>query len=412
MSDSVPLDGSEVDVGDPAVRRGPPLRHGPPATQARWRDVPPARSLPQRGSMPTQPRTPIRGPPPQSHAPPVSRGPPPRDSVRAYQPGVEDTGVWVVGEGARTPMRFRERVIAQFRSPQNVGYLRALFAKRVFAGHLRDFALSTLEDAVWAYSEGEGRAYDVLLSDPIAQRGRDSRSVSLWSELRRLNRAFYEDRMAFLREQYHIINPQVPRDGVSEDEESYAMRMFISDSLRPPGLEHLNTPGPLYALREDQSTWVPQQVPAGHREGFQGGQSQPAAAVDNEVYPYGQEDAPWSGGDPNRTPEQAMAEYWGDNKTVSQTMTGAPETMGQAYGDQYAWGDSWQENGGTRFMRYESVPFWQKGGREGIDYDIEENLGTSARELDNHVRRWDMDAVRDPRGQDTRRYGPRTGHVV
>ena len=107
-----------------------------------------------------------------------------------------------------------------------------------------------------------------------------------------------------------------------------------------------------------------------------------------------------------------MAEYWGDGWTVSETQTGAPETMGQAYGSRYAWGNSWQENGGTRFMRYESIPFWQRGGREGYEYDIEETLGTAARELDGPVRRWDMDRVRNPRGQEYRRHGPRTGPVA
>lgn len=326
-------------------------------------------------------------------------------AIATYEPGVPDTGWWAGREAARTPMRFRERVIFQFRSPQNVTYLASLFAKRVPRGPLRTFALATLHDAVIGYSEGEGRAYEVLLSDPVAQRGASNRSAGIWGEVRRLNRAFYEDRLALLRDQAHIIERRAPRDGVSEDEEPYHMRMFIADSLRPPGLEHFNTPGPLYALREDQSTWSP--IERGRRESFAA-----ARRADNDVFLYGEDDAPWDVGDPNRTPEQAVAEYWGDGWTATETMTGAPETMGQAYGAAYAWGDTWQENGGTRFMRYETIPFWQFGGREGYEYDIEENLGTAARELDNHVRRWDMDRVRHPRGQEYRRYGPRTGHVV
>jgi hypothetical protein len=127
---------------------------------------------------------------------------------------------------------------------------------------------------------------------------------------------------------------------------------------------------------------------------------------------YDEEDGPWDAGDPNRTPEQAVAEYWGDGKVPTETSIGAPETVGVAYGNLYAWGDSWQDNGGTRFMRYTSPPFWQKGGREGYDYDIEENLGTAGRELDNHVRRWPLDRIRDHRGEEYRRYGPRTGPFV
>ena len=236
------------------------------------------------------------------------------------------------------------------------------------------------------------------------------------------------------------------------------MRMFISDSLRPPGLEHLNTPGPLYALREDQSTWVPRQragpsappalaypptrtqpwrftekfgspappprAPASRAQSSapsgvltasagrvppQGGARRDETPV---AYPYDETDDAWSEGRANRTPEQAMAEYWGDGWVVSQTATGSPEAMGQAYGSAYAWGDTWKENGGNRYMRYESIPFWQQGGREGYDYDIEETLGTAGRELDAHVRRWDMDRVRNERGQNYRRFGPRSGPIV
>jgi hypothetical protein len=57
-------------------------------------------------------------------------------------------------------------------------------------------------------------------------------------------------------------------------------------------------------------------------------------------------------------------------------------------------------------------PFWQKGGHEGYDYDIEENLGTQMRESDNHVRRWDLDRMRQPQGQQYRTYGPRSGPIV
>lgn len=323
-------------------------------------------------------------------------------------------GQWAGREAARTPRRFRERVLAAFVAPANLEYLRGLLGSRVPRGALRDFALETLHDAVLSFAEGEGRGFDTLNSDPVAQRGSARRAVGLWDEVRRLNRAFFEDRLALLRDQAHIIDRRAPRDGVSEDEEQYHMRMFISDSLRPPGLEHLNTPGPLYALREDQSTWEPRGGRGAPKEGFAGRRSAPGApaGVGADVFLYGEDDAPWSAGDPNRTPEQALAEYWGDGWTVSETQTGAPETMGQAYGSDYAWGTSWKENGGSRFMRYETTPFWQKGGREGYDYDIEETLGTQARELDAHVRRWDMDRVRNPRGQEYRRYGPRSGHVV
>lgn len=302
---------------------------------------------------------------------------------------------WPDREVARTPVRFRDRIVAQFRSQDNVNYLRALFSRRIPAGALRAFALSTLLEAVITFSSGEGRAYDIIGSDPIAQRGDLRPAVSLWAEVRRLNRAFYEDRLAVVRNNAHHLDGAAPRDGIAADDEPYHIRMFVADSLRPPGLEHLNTPGPLYQIREDQSTWTPGQRAV--RE----------STDDPDVFLYGTEDAPWSSGNPNRTPEAALAEYWGDGWTSSETAIGAPETGGHAYGDMSAWGSTWQENGGSRFMRREQVPFWQKGGRGGYDDDIEETLGTASREMDGHVRRWNMDRVRHPRGQEYRHYGSR-----
>lgn len=285
---------------------------------------------------------------------------------------------------ARNPLRFRDRVLAVFRSPQNLSYLYDLFAGRVPAGPLRDFACTTLEGALFEYASGDGRALEVLASDPLAQRGALRPAVGLWDEVRRLNRAFYEDRLALLQEQATIIERHD-----CEDDEPYHMRMFVSDSLRPPGLEHLNSAGPLYALREDQA--------ARRHEQF----------VADDIFLYGEGDAPWSRGDPNRSSEQALAEYWGDGLVATDLVPESREGP-QAYGDAYAW----RENGGTRFMRRESIPFWQQGGREGYDRDIEDTLGTAGRELDGHVRRWDMDRVRKPRGQEYRRFGPRSGHVV
>jgi len=295
----------------------------------------------------------------------------------------------------RQSNRFKQRVVLQFRSPENVRYLCSLISDRLPRGEIRDFALKTLHSDILDFSRSDGRIYDLLDSDSLAQRGAARGAVSLWGEVRRINLAFYEDRLAFfntLQNTPRNVKSNTPlHDGIYDDDEQFHMRMFIADSLRPPGLEHLNTPGPLYELREDQSTWIPEQK-------------------DDFLIPV--EDAPWRPGNANRTPEEAQAEYWGDNWAATETTIGAPELTGVAYGDQYGWGNSWKENGGTRFMRYETIPFWQKGGREGYDYDIEETLGTASRELDGHVRRWDMDRVRKPRGKEYRRYGPRSGYIV
>jgi hypothetical protein len=289
-------------------------------------------------------------------------------------------------EAARTPPRFRAQVVALFRSPQNARYLRELFERTAPAGPPRAYMRATLHDALFEFSSGAGRALDIVSSDPVAVRGAARPATDLWAEVRRLNRAFHEDRMAFLREQAHMFEgrAQAPRPG-GDDSEPYHVRMFEADSLRPPGLEHLNSPGPLHALLEDQLG----------------------------------EDAAWSRGDHGRTAEQAMAEYWGDGRVESSAVGAHSHVcprahVGAAYGGANTWGDAWKENGGTRFMRREKIPFWQRGGREGYDHDVEETLGSGDRELGGQVRRWDMDRVRKPRAvaQEYRRYGARTGHAT
>jgi hypothetical protein len=270
-------------------------------------------------------------------------------------------------DAPRAPTRFRDRVVAQFRSPANLAYLRDLFAGRVPAGPPRAFVLATLPDAAHEFSSASGRALEVLASDPEARRGALRPAVDLWGEVRRLNRAFYEDRLAVVREQAHNIDRRPgPRDSLADDDEPYHVRMFTADSLRPPGLERLNGVSPLHdatVQRRDK---------------------------DHDEFLYGEDDAPWSAGNAGRTPEQAIAEYWGEGATASGGGA-APGTKPE-----------------KRFMRYESSPFWQRGGREGYDFDIEDTLGVSGRELDGQVRRWDMARPRNPRAQEYRRYGART----
>ena len=328
-------------------------------------------------------------------------------------------------EVARTPARFRDRVVAQFRSPQNLEYLRALFARQFPAG-LRPPALAALHGSALEFSSGTGRALDALASDPAAQRGGLRPAVGLWDEVRRLNRIFYEDRLEF-----HTSRGE---DGGGEDggedgggeDEPYHIRMFNADSLRPPGLEHLNGPGPFYALLEDQVAGAGREPfkagrepPRMGREPFKAGREAPRAGreapranVDDDgdlssMYALG-DDAAWERGSADRTSDQAIAEYWGDSQAATGTESSRPGGQtGHAYGDATAWGDAWRENGGTRLMRYESIPFWQKGGRQGYDSDIEDTLGSAGRELGSHVRRWNMDRVREPRGQEYRLYGAR-----
>jgi hypothetical protein len=388
-------------------------------------------------------------------------------------------------EAARTPMRFRDRVVLAFRAPANIDYLRGLFARRVPPGPMRDFALDTLADSVYDYSNNFGRALEVLADDPYDRRGGVRPAVSLWGEVRRLNRVYYQERLDFLREHAALLervpmagmHPEGLRDGISEDDEPYHYRMFTEDSLRPDGWAHLNGAGPLYAILEDQAR-NPNSRPdprapgpdpratgrpaprtearpgmlregfAGRpdpragarpgmlREGFAGGVSNwpgsgPAPAPPpggwghgflgepkpepplwvpafTESFLLGSPDAPWSDGNPLRTPEQAVFEYWGDD---GKSATEDGVAWEGSYGDDSSWGN-WGGSTGTRYMRYDRPPFWQKGGHDGYELDIDETLGVLMRETDNPVRRWDLARLRDPRGQEYRRYGARTGHMT
>ena len=339
--------------------------------------------------------------------------------------GARSLGGWN-DQAARTALRPRERLINLFRAPQNLEYLRALFTRQVPPGRMRDFVLNTLEDSVYAFEKGE----DLIYSDPIAQRGDARAAASLWAELRRINRAYYENRMQLLRDQSALITG-VTTDGQWDDNESYHYRMFTADSLHPPGMEHLNGTGPLYAIREEQvvaaapGSTLPAALrrPGGERENFSSaaynrelgrrGGSDPRTSTNPAPLPedpgVDPDDWGWDNGRPNRTAEQAVAEYWGEDRVESSTL-GATETGGESYLDRYGQGTHWRENGGTRFQRYPTIPIWQNLSR-GRDYDrdIDETLGTGNREMDNQIRRWDMDRVRQPRGEEYRRYGPRSG---
>ena len=384
---------------------------------------------------------------------------PPLESVAgvAAQAFAEELGGWD-SRGARTPARVRERLIEMFRAPRNIEYLRGVLAKAVPPGALRSFALDTLEDSVYSFEKIE----DLIYSDPIAQRGDLRPAANLWGELSRINRAFYEYRMQFLSDKASLVTGRTG-DGQWDDDEDYLTRMLTADSIRPPGLESLNANGPLFGILEDQTAVARPQWPPGaryarapgvaprpsgaappprfaFRETFAAGpraaaprgdaprfltsaqqlrqglaqsrtstRSSDLAAVDPAVDP---DDAGWDPGNPNRTPEQAVAEYWGEDHVESSAL-GAAEIGGETNGERYAQGPLWRENGGTRFMRYEGIPFWQNlsRGRE-YDRDIEETLGTGSREQGAHVRRWDTERMRNPRGEEYRRYGARNGSTV
>ena len=351
----------------------------------------------------------------------------------------------IQSETVRNPLRFQQRLLNQFNSQENYNYLFNLFEKTT-TGSNKDFLLKTLWTDIQMFVAGDGPFYDFTDSDNVANRISLRSAIDLWSEIRRLNLIFYNMKMEYLTknnnglsipaprqnnmkyqqrkpEDYQNLTPAI-RDGISEDNEDFAMRMFISDSLQPPGMEYANGPGPNYELLEDQSTWIrtmPIEPNNGPLSGFDNKNSfvnknstqQNASGfakedISSDVY----DDIPWSVGNPNRSAEQAIAEYWGDNHVSSDTIIGSTKFAGIKNGDIFAWGPNWKKNGGSSFMRYPTIPFWQQGGREGIDYDIDENLGVGIFDSDTHIRGWDMDKLTKPKGQNYPFYGIRSGPVV
>jgi hypothetical protein len=310
----------------------------------------------------------------------------------ALPPGTYDLGAADL-LSARVSESPRERILSTFRSPQNIAYLKDLFERQLSGSNnlkLREFAVSTLEDAVYSYESGE----DILYSDSLAQRGKRKQTTSFWGEVRRLNLAFFEYRTQFLQDKASLISGHNTENFGHLDDEPYHLRMFTEDSLRPPGLKHLNGEGPLHGILETQTVDSREDALIsssmyGRREGF----SSTGANTENSA-PVGEagtdpEDWCWDKGNPDRTPEQAISSYWGEGSVDSSTLGG------NLHIDRYGRGNSWQENGGTRAMRYPTIPVWQKSGRRNYDQDIEETLGAGTRESSNHVRRWDISSVRD-----------------
>ena len=291
-------------------------------------------------------------------------------------PGVETTGNRQRA-GACTP----EELVKMFRSQRNTAYLHDLFSRRVPPGPLQAFALGTLKESIRTFSEKESLVY----SDPaIPQRNGDPPAAGIWAKLRRLNSNFYEYSMAFLQDYKSAISGRSDDGSLysRDDDEQHHHQMFIADSLRPPGLEHLNGPGPLHSFSKGGSTPI---QPGAEAPGY-------GIGGDPGVDP---EDWAWDEGNPDRTYEQAIAEYWGGDHAAS--TLGADET---AVGEAYKSRDGWRsDDGRTRYMRYTEIPIWQKAGRErNYDRDIEETLGPGGREHEGHVRGWDISRMYNNHG--------------
>ena len=79
------------------------------------------------------------------------------------------------------PPSFRERVLHEFRSPQNVQYV---------TNAAQRFKLpvgNDLAGRMYRFSTTYGQGGVMVDSDPLAQRGTSARGANLWAELKRMN---------------------------------------------------------------------------------------------------------------------------------------------------------------------------------------------------------------------------------
>ena len=258
----------------------------------------------------------------------------------------------------RHPTSFRERVLAEFRSPRNVDHI-VQAIRRVFPeGSQRTEAIQSLFMAMVEYGSTYGHGGVLVDSDPLGLRGAATGGGNLLEELQHLNQAFFQQHIRHTMESGRTAGVPLARGGSNPaamtsgpgaptEGEPLFYRMFEADSLRPPGLENLNGPGPLWELPENQGASSmlsaagvrgpptygsrcvmpgearPVPTAATHHEGFavapvpgvhEGFATMPVPGV-------AKEDMPWRAStQPYVSAETAAAEYYGHETPISAAM--------------------------------------------------------------------------------------------
>lgn len=320
-------------------------------------------------------------------------------------------------EKIRQPKNFQDRVIETFLSESNSEYLYNLIYYNLIKLNILpenvQSALQTFIADMISFSSSQGDIYNILDSDNLAMRAKMQYGINVWDEVKRLNIVFYQNRMNnYINNDYgplrrhrggqahqHIggqtqqqMRPpthqkysnydkllnHVPVDGSVEDNEDYAMKMFISDSLQPEGYEYLNNMGPKYELLENQHEWSKKNG----KNKYDMGNAPTALSGDNDTETGTEDD--------DIDFDVGLAIAMADPAKYK-AMRGKQKSnlVGSENGD---------------FMRYKEIPFWQQLPREGTDTDIDETLGFGAKETKNHVRGWDMSSLREKNGKSYTRY--------
>jgi len=169
-----------------------------------------------------------------------------------------------------TPRRLRERVLTQFRSPENLAYLEGAFraAFKEAPPRLR-YVLSTLPRDVYDFASSFGQGGELHDADPLVARGANEQGGSFLEELHALNRAFFDARQQAAAEHAGPVAravagaPEVPPAGLGarelgRDGGTVALGgepIFVRghEALSWGGHEGLNGPGPYWELRENQN---------------------------------------------------------------------------------------------------------------------------------------------------------------
>ena len=277
------------------------------------------------------------------------------------------------------------------------------------------YMLNTLFSDIWSFSNTNGYIHDLLNSDDIAMRARLQSGLNIWDEVKRLNIAFYQNRMnnyihnEYYKSNYHknsrdtpysryngLLN-LVPTSGSVESNEDYATKMFTADSLQPEGYEYLNNMGPDYEILENQYRWGNKTGTEKYDMGIatngtmavgntNGGREDDEAPFDFEFAISETSAIPITEKNKNkfsnRTHEDAIMEFMGENYVSSKTSMKHKGNASHLIGS---------DNGA--FMRYKEIPFWQKLSREGTDTDINETLGFGVKETGTPVRGWNMESL-------------------
>jgi hypothetical protein len=275
----------------------------------------------------------------------------------------------------RPPARLPETALELFTSTRNLTYLQTM--RPASAAMVRDFAA------------GVGR--DIADSDPLAQRGSSSNSAAAtWATVRQLNGAFLkwmhsrDNDVRRAGKQYITgeVSNNCSANGVSvaatgDANESYQMRAFESDSLS------LNANG------SGATSYSGSSASSGAGSGV------------IEFSNYDVSDQPWdTRGRAGRSAAEAMAEYWGEERSAS-TVAASARSLGAAYSNGATSAIEWSASNsgsgeaasGGRVMRETGIPRRQKTGQRQYETDIVETFNSSARETEGQVRGWGSTAA-------------------